>query len=101
LRRRCPPVSGVTASARSIFDSIARGLGSLRPLSDAELEDEREALRQRYVSSDTVCESSIPCDQLHRYGEEMTRRVNEAYERDNPDATTRHREHGWYLPNDD
>jgi hypothetical protein len=32
-----------------IFDSIARGLGSLRPLSDAELEDEREALRQRYV----------------------------------------------------
>ncbi|PWR13639.1 hypothetical protein DKT69_20155 [Micromonospora sicca] len=84
-----------------IFDSIARGLGSLRPLSVAELEDEREALRQRYVSSDNVGEASNLYSELHRYDEEMTRRANEAYERDNPDATTRHREHGWYLPNDD
>ncbi|MFI1989086.1 hypothetical protein [Actinoplanes sp. NPDC020271] len=84
-----------------IFDSIARGLGSLRPLSYAELEDEREALRQRYVSSDTIRESSILYDRLRRYDIEMTRRANEVYERDNPDATTRHREHGWYLPNDD
>ncbi|MBU8859752.1 MULTISPECIES: hypothetical protein [unclassified Micromonospora] len=41
-----------------IFGSIARGLGSLRPLSDADLEDEREALRQRYVSSDNIGEAS-------------------------------------------
>ncbi|WP_405093142.1 hypothetical protein OG767_10105 [Micromonospora sp. NBC_01392] len=40
-------------------------------------------------------EASNLYNELHRYDEEMTRRANEAYERDNPDATTRHREHGW------
>ncbi|MFG1872267.1 hypothetical protein [Micromonospora arborensis] len=84
-----------------IFDSLARGLGSLRPLSVAELEDEREALRQRYVSSDNVGEASKLDNELRRYDVEMTRRANEVYKRDNPDATARHREHGWYLPNDD
>lgn len=84
-----------------IFDSIARGFGSLRPLSDAELADEREALRLRYVATDSVDESTILYNQLNRYDAEMTRRANEVYERDNADATTRHREHGWYLPNDD
>ncbi|MEU9405151.1 hypothetical protein AB0E08_05490 [Streptomyces sp. NPDC048281] len=80
-----------------IFDSIARGLGSLRPLSDAELEDEREALRQRYV-----CGESNLYDELHRYDVEMTRRANEAYAREHPNPPEpRHREHGWYLPNDD
>ncbi|WP_223690994.1 hypothetical protein [Leifsonia poae] len=85
-----------------IFDSVARGLGSLRPLSDTELEDEREALRLRYVSSgDDIDRASRLYNELLRYDEEMTRRANEVYARENPDATTRHREHGWYLPNDD
>ncbi|MFE5077128.1 single stranded DNA-binding domain-containing protein [Streptomyces halstedii] len=85
-----------------IFDSIARGLGSLRPLPDKELEDEREALRQRYVSSGNVTEADKLYDELHRYDGEMTRRANEAYARENPNPPeARHREHGWYLPNDD
>jgi len=86
-----------------IFDSIARGLGSLRPLSDAELEDEREALRQRYASSGRdVNEASKLYGELHRYDVEMIRRANEAYARENPNPPEpRHREHGWYLPNDD
>lgn len=84
-----------------IFDSISRALGSLRPLSDAELEDEREALRERYVSSDNDGEASALYDEMHRFDEEMTRRANDAYERENPGAATRHREHGWYLSNDD
>lgn len=85
-----------------IFDSIARGFGSLRPLSDAELEDERETLRQRYVSSGDVGEASNLYDELQRYDEEMTRRANEAYARENPNPPEpRHREHGWYLPSDD
>lgn len=84
-----------------IFDSIARGLGSLRPLSDEELEDEREAVRQRYVSSEDIGQAGRLYNELHRYDAEMTSRANETYERENPDATTRHREHGWYLPNDD
>lgn len=85
-----------------IFDSIARGLGSLRPLSDTELEDEREALRQRYVSSEDVGEASNLYHELYRYDDEMTRRANNAYERENPNPPEpRRREHGWYLPNDD
>ncbi|MDT0179207.1 hypothetical protein Q9S36_03160 [Microbacterium sp. ARD31] len=85
-----------------IFDSIARGFGSLRSLSDAELEEEREALRLQYVDcGDDIARADRLYNELHRYDEEMTRRANEAYERENPDATTRHREHGWYLPNDD
>jgi hypothetical protein len=85
-----------------IFDSIARSLGSLRPLSDAELDDEREALRQRYVSSEDVGKATVLYDELHRYDDEMTRRANEAYDRDNPNPPEpRHREHGWYLPKDD
>lgn len=85
-----------------IFDSIARGLGSLRPLSDTELEDERESLRQRYVSTGDVGEATNLYDGLHRYDGEMTHRGNKAYEHENPNPPEpRHRDHGWYLPNDD
>ncbi|MFJ8395436.1 hypothetical protein [Streptomyces sp. NPDC094144] len=85
-----------------IFDSLERGLGSLRPLSDAKLEDEREVLRQRYVSSGDVIKASKLYDELRYYDEEMTRRANGAYARDNPNPPEpRHREHGWYLPSDD
>ncbi|WP_244260293.1 hypothetical protein [Kitasatospora cineracea] len=86
-----------------IFDSIARGLGSLRSLSEAELADEREALRQRYVSSGGDLNEAARLDaELRRYDVEMTRRANAAFARENPKPPERrHREHGWYLPNDD
>lgn len=85
-----------------IFDSVSRALGSLRPLSDEELEEEREALRQRYVSSGDTEHASNLHDELYRYDDEMTRRANEAYHREHPNPPEpRHREHGWYLPNDD
>lgn len=85
-----------------IFDSISRGFGSLRSLSNAELEDKREMLRQRYVSSTDTDEASSLYDELHRYDEEMVRRANETYARENPNPPeARHREHGWYLPNDE
>ena len=80
-----------------LFDFVARSLGSLSPLSDEELENERESLRQRYISGEEDL-----YDELDRYDDEMTRRANEAYERENPNPPpTRHREHGWYLPNDE
>lgn len=60
-----------------IFDSVSRALGSLRPQSDEELEDEREALRLRHVSGEDHY------DELHRYDEEKVRRANEAYDRVN------------------
>ena len=75
--------------------------GNLGSLSDSELEDEHEALRLKYVARQDVDEASELYDELHRYNAEMTRRANEAYERENPNVETRHREHGWYLPNDD
>ena len=32
---------------------------------------------------------------------ELTRRANEKYLKEHPNAKARYREHGWYLPNDD
>jgi hypothetical protein len=79
-----------------VFDPVARALGSLRPLSDQELEEEREALRLRHATGEDHYE------ELHRYNLEMVRRANEAHHRENPNApAARHREHGWYLSNDD
>ena len=84
------------------FDSISRAFGGPGSLSDEELEEQREALRLRYVASGDVDEATQLYDELHRYDEESTRRANEAYERQHPDPQEpRHREHGWYLPNDD
>jgi uncharacterized iron-regulated protein len=84
-----------------IFDFVSRALGGLGSLSDDELAEEREALRLRYVASKDVDEATDLYNEMHRYDAESIHRANEAYARENPDATTRHREHGWYLPNDD
>lgn len=92
----------MTPCGVGIFDFLARGFGGLRSLSDTQLEERRERLRQQYVSARTVAESSRLYDMLHVFDVEMTRRANEAYERENPNPPERrHREHGWYLPNDE
>lgn len=79
-----------------ILNSVAKALGSLRPYSDDELELKREVIRLRHSAGDDRY------DELRRYDAEMVRRSNEAYEREHPNPpATRHREHGWYLPNDD
>jgi hypothetical protein len=80
-----------------IFDGMKRALGDLRPLSDKELEEQHEALRKRYVSGEDHL-----YNELHRYNDEIARRMNEAYDREHPEPREpRRREHGWYLPNDD
>lgn len=38
---------------------------------------------------------------LDLFNNEEIRRMNEKYEKENPNAKPRHREHGWYLSNDD
>jgi hypothetical protein len=79
-----------------VFNMITRALGNLRALSDEQLTQDREALRLRHVSGEDHYE------ELHRYDAEMTRRANQTYDRQHPNpAEPRHREHGWYLPNDD
>lgn len=81
------------------FDSIGRALGSLRP-SDAQLAAQHEALRLRYVSTKDVGKATRLWGAMHSLDNEMVRRANKAYTRANPNATARHREHGWYLNND-
>lgn len=85
-----------------IFDGIRSAFGDLSVKSDKDLEEEREALRQRYVSRENLNEAQRLYNELHRYDTELVRRANEAYDRENPNPPKRvHREHGRYLPNDD
>jgi len=83
-----------------IFDSIARAVASLGP-SDAQLAARHEALRLRYVSTQDINKSTRLYNAMNSLDSEMIRRANRAYIRDNPNASAKHREHGWYLPNDD
>lgn len=85
-----------------IFDGIRRAFGDLTGKSDKELEDEYEALRQRYVSHGKLDnELQRIRNEMDRYNAEMVRRSNEAYARENPNPQRVHREHGWYLSKDD
>lgn len=79
-----------------IFDGIRRASGSLRTLSYKELEEKHEALRRRYVAGEDHL-----YNEMHRYDDEMTRRKNEAYDRENPNPPKPRHGHGWHLPNDD
>lgn len=74
----------------------------LRNATDDELESEREKVRERYVGGTTdIKEASKLYNTLHRFDSEMIDRANSKYEKENPNAKPRHREHGWYLSNDD
>ena len=67
--------------------------------SDEELETEREKVRQEYCSSgddfDRACELQ---ETSYKFDEEMSKR---AWDDEEPHAPSIHREHGWYLSNDD
>lgn len=39
--------------------------------------------------------------EMRRINNEMVRRSNEKYEKEHPNVEAKHREHGWYLSNDD
>ena len=65
-------------------------------VSDEEFYSEREPVRLAFCRGDVGAELL-----LNRFNNEEIRRMNEKYEKENPNAQPRHREHGWYLPNDD
>lgn len=67
-------------------------------VSDDKFYAEREPVRKeaRENGGDAHAEAL-----LQRFDREEIRRLNDRYEREHPDAVPRHREHGWYLPNDD
>lgn len=66
---------------------------------DAELETAREKVRLDYCSSGDDFKAACSLQNLLRsFDKEMSIR---AWGNENPHAPSIHREHGWYLPNDD
>lgn len=67
--------------------------------SDEELNIEREKIRLDWCSTgNSLSEGDRLYDLLHRFDDEMIRRE---WEDEKPCPPKVHREHGWYLPNDD
>ena len=77
----------------------------LRRATDDELSTEREKVRKIWASGGKTNMSIREADRLyhilHDFNNEMSYRSNLKYDKENPNAKTRYREHGWYLPNDD
>ena len=68
-------------------------------VTDEALNTEREKVRLAYCSSgDNFSEASRLQNLLWRFDKEMSKR---AWGNEIPHAPSIHREHGWYLPNDD
>ena len=67
--------------------------------SDAELDSEREKVRQAFCSAGADTSKAIELEKLlHKFDMVMSER---AWGEEKPRASSRHSEHGWYLPNDD
>lgn len=69
-----------------------------KSISDDEFYAEREPVRKLARENGGDANAEIL---LQRFNKEEVRRLNEKYEKEHPNTETRHREHGWYLPNDD
>ena len=67
-------------------------------ISDDEFYAEREPVRKKARENGGDVESERL---LQRFNNEEVRRMNAKYEQEHPNASPVHREHGWYLPNDD
>lgn len=66
---------------------------------DAELDIAREKVRLDYCSSGDDFKAAYSLQNLlRRFDDEMSKR---AWGNETPHAPSIHREHGWYLPNDD
>ena len=65
-------------------------------VSDEELSAEREPIRQAHCRGE-----SGAWELLNQFNAEETKRMNEKYEKEHPNVQARHREHGWYLQNDE
>jgi len=73
----------------------------LKTASDKKLAKEREKIRVKRNSSYEDKKYDKYHWKLNKYDNEMINRTNKKYKKEHPNAKTRHREHGWYLPNDD
>ena len=67
--------------------------------SDDKLATKREKVRREYCSSGGDFKKACRMEKkLERIDRKMSKR---AWGKEKPSAPSRHREHGWYLPNDD
>ena len=73
----------------------------LKTASDKRLAKRREKVRVKMNSSYDEKKYDKYYWKLNRYDNEMIRRANRKYRKEHPNAKVRHRENGWYLPNDD
>lgn len=71
----------------------------LKNATDEELDIEREKVRLDYCNPHLDEQYRTECHKkLERFDDEMSKR---AWGDEEPHAPSYHREHGWYLPNDD
>jgi hypothetical protein len=89
----------VAASILAIFGDKDDFADFLKNATDDELDAEREKVRLDYCNPDLDEEYRISCqNKLRAFDNEMSKR---AWGDEKPHGPSIHREHGWYLPNDD
>lgn len=94
--------TAVLAAAVSIY-ALVTGKDDfesfLKNATDDELATEREKVRLDYCNPDLDMDYRTQCEgKLRAFDREMNER---AWGDEEPHAPSYHREHGWYLPNDD
>lgn len=89
----------VAASILAAFTNKDELSDFLENATDDELDAEREKVRLDYCNPDLDDDYRISCqNKLRAFDSEMSKR---AWDDEEPHAPSYHREHGWYLSNDD
>lgn len=89
----------VAASILTAFTNKDEFSDFLENATDDELDTEREKVRLDYCNPNLDDDYRISCqNKLRAFDSEMSKR---AWGDEEPHAPNYHREHGWYLPNDD
>ena len=89
----------VAASILVAFTNKDEFSDFLENATDDELDAEREKVRLDYCNPDLDDDYRIRCqNKLRAFDSEMSKR---AWGDEEPHAPNYHREHGWYLPNDE
>lgn len=91
---------------KNVFKTIGIVIGAIvvgaivkkfcAPASDEEIAKRHEELRLDWLENGG--DKPYEMEQLDK---EMVRRSNQKHRKEHPNAEARHREHGWYLSNDD
>ncbi len=89
----------VIASILIVLDDKDEFSDFLEHATDKELKTEREKVRLDYCNPNLDIDYRVSCQsKLRAFDSEISKR---AWGNETPHAPDYHREHGWYLPNDD